>query len=135
MMRKQKIITVGVVLIMMVSCSSVNNSSKHLEPLNIEIPTELEGNLKVVKFIESSEVVINHWSDTLEELFDESEEYLGKEESDLSMKDKMKLAQIGFSFMSKMAEFGTDMSQLNTTAMSLEDGLSDKELQAFELTR
>ncbi len=134
-MKNLRFIYIGLVLIIMSSCSSNDKESNHLAPLNVEIPEELTNNQEAVKFIEGSEMVINHWSDTLEELLQESEEYVGKEESDLSMMDKMKLAQIGIGFMSKMAEFGSEMSQLEITANTIENGLSDEELQAFEVAR
>lgn len=123
-------------VIIMASCGSNKSSKKnadHIKPLDIEIPSELKGNDEAVQFIESSEIVINEWSNTLEDLLQETEDFAGKEEADLSMMDKMKLIKISTEFMAKMAEFGVRMSEIESTAHALENGLSEEELAAFEV--
>ncbi len=134
-MKAIKLIFISIVVLVLVSCSSNNKSTNHLEPLKIDIPKELKNNEEVVIFIEGSESVINKWSDSLESLFNDSEEFVGKSEDDLSIKDQIKLTQIGLDFMSQMAEFGAEMTLLENSAATVQSGLSDKELEAFDIVK
>lgn len=136
-MKYKSILIFATIVLVTLSCSNnkKRTSNNTLPPLKIEIPKELKDNKEAVQFIKISEITINEWSNTLEELFQKTEEYANVPEENLSMMDKMKLAKIGMEFVGKMAEFGSKITEIESTASAIENGLSEEELLAFEVAQ
>ncbi len=88
------ILFVAVTAILFSSCGNSPSSSGKLPPLKIEVPAELKGNPEIVQFIKDSEEAINLYSNTAEDLAEDCKEFVGKNEEDLTMLDKVKMVSV-----------------------------------------
>lgn len=115
------------------SCKKENkaDNSGHLPPLNIVVPVELQNNEQTVLFVKATEAAINQWSDTFEDLMLDCAEYIDVPEEDLSTMDKLKLLKASGTLMANMGEFAVKMAEIENQSKVIENGLSEKELQAF----
>jgi hypothetical protein len=120
------------ILFSLTNCSS-NKAKKgdYLPLLKTEIPASLKDNEEAKKFIEESTSVLNQWSVTFEDLVVECEPFVGKDESELSTMDKLKLGKIMMEFVANMGQFAVKMAEMEQFATSIEDGLDEDEMQAM----
>lgn len=123
---------VSLVFLIISSCSSDKaKKGDYLPPLKAEIPESLQDNDEAKKFIEESTDALNQWSITLEDLVVECEPFVGKDESELSAMDKLKLGKIMMEFVANMGQFAVKVAEMEQFATSIEDGLDDQEMEAM----
>jgi uncharacterized protein YsxB (DUF464 family) len=133
MKSKVLIICVAIIIaIVSVSCLS-EKKGDYLPPIKVEIPEALQSNTDAVTFINQSSEVLNQWSVTFEDLGVECEPFVGKEESELSTMDKLKLGKIMMEFMANMGQFAVKVAEMEQTASMIEDGLNEQEIEAMEV--
>lgn len=128
---RQSILAFFVVLTLSNCSTDKAKKGNYLPPLKAEIPETLKNNDEAKKFIIESTDILNHWSVTLEDLVVECEPFAGKDESELSTMDKLKLGKIMMEFVANMGQFAVKIAEMEQMATSIEDGLDEQEMQAM----
>lgn len=114
------------------ACSSEKEkSANYLPPFEVEVPKELKGNKPIEKFIDESKTSLNKWSNALEDLAVQCEPYVGKEESELTTMEKVKLGKIMMEFVANMGQFAVKVAEMEQMATAIEEDLNPEELQAL----
>jgi len=114
------------------SCKSEKEPKyNYLPDLKVEIPASLKDNPEAIEFINGSSQALNEWSKNLEDLVIECQPYVGKEESELSAMDKLKLGKLMMEFMSDMGRFAVKAAEMDQHFTQIEDGLTEGQQQAF----
>ncbi|PKP10035.1 MAG: hypothetical protein CVU09_09015 [Bacteroidetes bacterium HGW-Bacteroidetes-4] len=111
--------------------SDKEKNANYLPPFEVEIPNELKGNKAIEKFIDESQTALNKWSYALEDLAGQCEPYVGKEESELTTMEKVKLGKIMMEFVANMGQFAVKVAEMEQTATAIEENLNPEELQAL----
>ena len=115
------------------SCSGSGSSkADKLPPVTIEIPKELEDKEEVVDFIRESEKDLNILSNNLEELAEDTKEYIHKEAEELSTMEKIRFVSALGKFSSSMLETTARYQQMLEKSDLYQKTLSDEEAQALE---
>ena len=125
------ILLVAVTAILFSSCGNTPSSSGKLPPLKIEVPAELNGNPEIVQFIKDSEEAINLYSNTAEDLAEDCKEFVGKNEEDLTMLDKVKMVSVLGQFTANFAQFAAKYGEMMDQTEVLENGLNDEQAAAL----
>jgi len=113
------------------SCGNSPSSSAKLPPLKIEVPSELKGNKEIVQFIKNSEDAINIYSNSAKELAEDCKDFIGKDENDLSVLDKVKMVAAFGQFTANFAQFATKYSEITEQTQLLEEGLTEEQTAAL----
>ena len=113
------------------SCVNSPSSSGKLPPFKIEVPAELKGNKEIVQFIKESEEAINLYSNTAEELAHDCRDFIGKEEEDLNMLDKVKMVAALGQFTANFSQFAVKYGEMLEQTQVLEKGLSEEQTAAL----
>lgn len=121
-----------IILLPLCHCTEGSKKGNYLPELRIEIPDAIKDNTEAVLFIENSQMIINQWSNTFEDLVIAGEPYVSKTEEELSAVDKLKLGKIMMDFMSGMGKFAVEIADIEQTLTTIEDGMTEKESNAME---
>jgi hypothetical protein len=120
------------ILLMLSSCST-DRKGDYLTPLKAEIPEALKENAEAIAFINESTSALNEWSIKFEDLVVECEPFIGKEESELSTMDKLKLGKIMMEFVASMGQFAVNMAEMDQNATTVEYYLDDAGQEALHV--
>ncbi len=129
------LIALFLVTIFITSCSSGRKrDADFLPPLKIEIPNEIKGDKELVDLVKSSEKAINEFSDNIERIAVDGKDVLNKEDEDLTLMDKMKMAKMAVEFISNSTQMAATLEKFDTYAKSKEEQgiINDTQLKALE---
>jgi len=121
----------AVTVILFPSCGNSPSSSGSLPPFKIDIPEELNGNDKIVKFIKDSEEAINLYSNTAEKLAEDCKDFVGKDEEDLNILEKVKMVAALGQFTSNFAQFAAKYGEMMEKTKIFEKGLNEEQTAAL----
>ncbi len=104
-----------------------------LPALEIEVPSELEGNKEAEEIIKTGEEVINKFSNTIEEVLQENKELIGKDPDDYTLGETMQAGKIALQITAGLAEFAPKFANLENQLEELQKGeLSDEQKEALK---
>ncbi len=129
------LIALFLVAIFITSCSSGRKrDADFLPPLKIEIPNEIKGDKELVDVVQASEKAINEFSDNIERIALDGKDILNKEDEDLTLMDKMKMAKMAVEFISNSTQMAAALEKFDTYAKSKEEQgiINDTQLKALE---
>lgn len=103
----------------------------YLPPIKAEIPEALRENDEAISYIEETTEALNHWSVVFEDLVVECEPYIGKDESELTTIEKLKLGKIMMEFVANIGQFAVSVAEIDQNTTTIEYDLDDEELEAL----
>ncbi|MHA7109700.1 hypothetical protein ACRTDU_06215 [Sunxiuqinia elliptica] len=120
--------------LLMGACGSNSKSeaNKRLGKIEVEIPAELKNKPEVVKYIKGMSEIADDYALLIDDMFEEVGEYAGKDESELSMIDKVKLTKATAEVAIRSAEIVGKWGEYQNKRTQLEKQLSDAETEALE---
>ncbi len=113
-------------------CNSKSEANKRLGKIEVEIPAELKNKPEVVKYIKGMSEIADDYALLIDDMFEEVGEYAGKDESELSMIDKVKLTKATAEVAIRSAEIVGKWGEYQNKRTQLEEQLSDAETEALE---
>lgn len=131
-MMKKNINLLVILSIILFAPSCISAPTETLPPLNIEIPSELNDNQELVDFIKNSEKDINDLTINLEQLAEDTRNYIHKEAEDLSTMEKVKFVAAVSKFSIGMMETTASYQQMLEKSQLYEKSLSEDEILALE---
>lgn len=124
---------VACTLVLMTSCGGKHNAADDkLGKLEIEIPAELMDHKDVVEFIQGMNEVTDEYALMIDNTMEDVGEYVGVDESELGMMDKIKLVKATTEIAVKSTTIMAKWSQYMENRSELNQQLSDDELKALE---
>jgi len=130
---KRSITLLGTVIIatlIFIACTP-QKKGDYLPPIKAEIPEALSDNVEAISYIEETTDALNKWSVVFEDLVVECEPYIGKDESELSTIEKLKLGKIMMEFVANIGQFAVNVAEIDQNTSTVEYDLNDEELEAM----
>lgn len=109
-----------------------DNADKRLGKLEVEIPAELEGNKEIVSYIHGMNEVADQYAILMDDMFDEVGDLSGKDPEELSMMEQLRLVKATSEVAVRSAEIMGAWAEYMEQRESLNEQLSEDELQALE---
>jgi hypothetical protein len=104
-----------------------------LPPVKIKIPPSVKKDSATVRFIRSSEKVINTLSDKMEYLAKNGKGLLNKKDNELSVMDKLNMAKLSMEFMAAGSSLASEMEKIQQYIDKKEkEGVSKNELKPYK---
>ncbi len=119
------------VMVLLASCGQSAKKSGSLPPVNIEIPAELKDKPELVAFIKESEMVINAFTVSAEDMVDNMKPYAGKDFDELGMAGKMRVMAIMGNAAMSFAEFTVKQAEIMDQGQFFEEQLNEEQAQAI----
>lgn len=117
----------------LVSCGRSGKKSGALPPVKIEIPSELAGQPEVVSFIRESEVIINQFTVTVEDLVEKLKPYADQDFESLGLATRMRLMAIVGQAAMSFAEFSVKQAEIMEQGRFFEEQMDENHAQAIGL--
>ncbi len=114
-------------------CKSKVDRTGFMPPVKIQVPAEVKQDREVMRFVNSSEKVINELSDKMERAATDGKDLFMKDEKDMTLMEKMKMTKLGLEFLScskSMAEKLLEIQRYIETKQK--EGVSGADMKAFE---
>lgn len=140
-MKKRSLITLSsagvfvLVMMLMSSCShhAPMNRKGFLPPVSIRISSKVKKDSAAVAFIRASEKVINELSDRVEYIAQNEKDLLQKDNDDLSVMEKLKVAKLSIEFLSAGNSLLNELDKIQQHIdQKQKKGISDADLEAYE---
>lgn len=109
-----------------------DTADKRLGKLEVEIPAELEENEEIVAYIEGMNEVADQYAILMDDMLEEVGDLSGKEPEELSMMEQLRLVKATGEVTVRSAEIMSRWSEYIDQRDSLNEQLSEEELQALE---
>ena len=126
-----------VLLVAVLSLTACGSNSKKeptkLGKIEVEIPAELKDNPEMVEYINGTAEVADSYAFMIDNTLSDVSEYVGVEEEDLSMMDKIKLVQASAEIAMQSAEIMVKWGQYMEKRGQLSEELTDAELEALNV--
>ncbi len=110
-----------------------NKADKKLGKLEVEIPAELKDNPEAVEYINGMVEVADDYALLVDELFEECGEYVGMEEEDLSMKDKLKLTSASAKYALSATEVLAKWAEYETKRVEMYEEMTEDDIEAMKV--
>jgi hypothetical protein len=130
-MKYLNIITIALAIMVISACGSRSSSYTKLGKIEVQVPAELRNKPEVINYIDGMTEVANSYALMIDNTLEDVGEYIGVDESELGMMDKLKLVKAtaevsmqSVEIMGKWTEFTQQRAQIN-------EQLSDAELEAL----
>jgi hypothetical protein len=135
-----RILTFSVVLTLILSvsaCGGKDNNNKtadkKLGKLKVEIPSELKKNPEAVEYIEGMVGVADEYAVLMDNLVDEVGQYVGMDDSELGLKDKLVITAATATYTMNSAEVFVKWAEFESKRVEIYEDLSEDDIQAMEV--
>ncbi len=106
-------------------------ADEKLGKVETEIPEAIKGNPEAVAYFESLNEVVDQYAVMIDKWAEEMEKMKGKKPEDLSESEQMKMMTMMSEISMKATPIFTKWAELEEKRNTLEDGLSEAEVEAF----
>ena len=110
-----------------------NKADKKLGKLEVEIPAELKDNPEAVEYINGMVEVADDYALLVDELFEECGEYVGMEEEDLKMKDKLKITAATANYALSVGEIMLKWGEYETKRVEMYEEMTEEDIEAMKV--
>jgi len=110
-----------------------NKADKKLGKLEIEIPEELKDNPEAVEYINGMVEVADDYALLVDELYEEVGEYAGMEESELKMKDKLKITAATANYALSVGEIMIKWGEYESKRVDMYENLAEEDVEAMKV--
>ena len=115
------------------SCNSKPDRTGFMPPVKIKVPAEVKQDREVMKFVNSSEKVINELSDKMERAAIQGKDLFNKPEEDMTFMEKMKMTKLGLEFLSCSKSMYEELSEIQRyIERKQKEGAGKADMKAFE---
>lgn len=110
-----------------------NKADKKLGKLEVEIPAELKDNPEAVEYINGMVEVADDYALLVDELFEECGEYVGMEEEDLKMKDKLKITAATANYALSVGEIMLKWGEYESKRVEMYEEMTEDDIEAMKV--
>lgn len=135
-----RILTFSVILTVILSVSACGgkdenskSADKKLGKLKVEIPSELKNNPEAVEYIEGMVEVADEYAVLMDNLVEEVGEYIGVDESELGLSDKLKITAATATYTMNSAEIFVKWGEFESKRVEVYENLSEDDIQSMEV--
>ncbi len=119
-------------LVFSVACNNQKKSDEYsIPPLTVEIPDELKDQPEIVEFIRDSEKSINHFAESVERVYIENPQLIGKDADEMSMVEKLKVLKVAGEMAVAFGEFSLSYANMNEKMNQFETEMTEDQALAL----
>lgn len=110
-----------------------NKADKKLGKIEIEIPETLQDNPEAVEYIHNMAEVADDYASLVDELYEEVGEYAGMKESDMKIKDKLKLTAATANYVLSAGEIMIKWGEYETKHVDMYENIGEEDVEAMQV--